>query len=65
MLPVGLALLWFGFCWDLFFFGFMAVFEHSWIYAVVLIVGWALLEFFGYYIPLVKLRTPMQKPDSN
>lgn len=54
--PIIMALMYFALAWDIFFFGFMAVHEKSWIYALIMIVLWAILEFFIYYIPLSKLR---------
>lgn len=57
MAPIVLAILWAAICWDVFFFGFMAVHEKSVIYGAIMVVGWGLLQFFGYYIPLVRLRS--------
>jgi len=61
--PIVMALMYFALGWVIFFFGFMAVHEESWIYALVMIVLWAILEFFIYYIPLTRLR-PKNPPDT-
>ena len=54
--PIVLALLYFVLTWNLLFFGYMAVRESSISYAVMMIAGWALIEFFIYYIPLSRMR---------
>lgn len=59
--PIILAIMYFILCWDIFFFGFMAVYEKSWIYAAAMFIGWAILEFFILYVPLTKLRPVQQK----
>ncbi len=48
--------LWFMYMWDVYFFGFMAIYDSALYYGTALIVGWLVLESFGYYIPLVRLR---------
>ena len=60
MQPIPLVLLQFIIVWDIYFFGFMAFYEQSILYAVAMIVGWAILEFFAFYIPLVKLKPKSQ-----
>jgi len=60
MTPIMLALLYFVIVWDIFFFGYVAVYEKSLSYGIAMVVGWALLEFFGSYIPLVRLRPKLQ-----
>jgi len=55
-LPIALALMHFAITWDILFFGYMAVRESSIAYAIAMIVGWLLLEFFIYYLPLTRLR---------
>ncbi len=63
MQPIVLALLYFVYVWNVLFFGFMAWYESSWVYAALLIVGAIILEVFIYYIPLVRLRRKKPKPD--
>ena len=59
--PVVMALMYFAVTWDILFFGFMAIYESSIAYAVAMVIGWLILEFFIYYIPLTKLRPKEQK----
>ncbi len=54
--PVVMAIMYFVLSWNIFFFGFMALLEESWGYAIGMIIGWLILEFFIYYIPLSNLR---------
>lgn len=61
--PILLAIMYFVLVWDIFFFGFMALYEKSIIYFTVMLVGWAILEFFELYLPLVRLR-PKQTQSS-
>lgn len=65
MVPIVMILLYFALVWNFLFFGFVAVAEKSFIYGAALFIGWFLLEFFGYYIPLVRLRPKqtIQKPN--
>ena len=59
--PIVLALMWGILLWDIFFFGFMAVYEQSWIYFTIMLVGWAIMEFFIFYVPL-SIMKPKAKP---
>lgn len=61
--PIVLALLYFVLTWNFLFFGYMAVRESSVYYGITMIVGWAIIEFFIYYIPLSRMRA--LKPSSN
>jgi len=54
--PIGLAILYFILVWDIFYFGFLTIFFFEWYWPTIGLVGWALLEFFIYYVPLVRLR---------
>ncbi|MDX1812630.1 MAG: hypothetical protein R3240_11815 [Gammaproteobacteria bacterium] len=62
--PIVMALLYFALVWDVFFFGFMAYVEKSWIYLSVGLALWAILEFFIYYIPLSKLKAKSSSSDN-
>ena len=55
--PWAMLALWFLHMWNVFFFGFMAFYDDPLFYGAALIIGWLLLDFFGYYIPLVRLRS--------
>jgi len=61
--PVILALLYFVLTWNFLFFGYMAVRESSLGYFIAMIVGWAIIELFIYYIPLNRMR-PLNKNSS-
>ncbi|MDH5217800.1 MAG: hypothetical protein OEX19_08895 [Gammaproteobacteria bacterium] len=61
MQPIVLALMHFVLVWNFYFFGFMAVYEKSIVYAGLFFLGWGILEFFAAYIPLVKLRAKTPK----
>jgi len=54
--PIVLALMYFVLTWNLLFFGYMAVRESSFAYAIAMIVGWLILEFFIAYVPLNRMR---------
>ena len=62
--PIVLALLHFVLTWNFLFFGYLAIKESDMSYAVMMIAGWVILEFFIYYIPLSRMRalTPTGKP---
>lgn len=62
--PVVLALLYFVLLWDIFFFGFMAYHEKSWIWASVMLAGWLIMEFFIYYTPLSILKSKPSNTES-
>ena len=64
MNPILLSIFWFVVVWDIFFFGFMAWAESSVIYFTIMIVGWIIIDVFGYYIPLSRMRS-LPVPDSN
>ena len=53
--PVGQALMYFALTWDIFFFGFLGFYEDV-IYFIPMMIGWAILQFFMYYIPLARMR---------
>ena len=55
--PIILALLYFVLTWVILFFGYMAIRETSISYGIMMIAGWALIEFFIYYIPLSRMRS--------
>ena len=59
--PIVLAIMHFIVTWNVLFFGYMAFHESSINYAAAAIIGWIILEFFIYYVPLTKLR-PKQRP---
>ena len=61
MQPIVLSLMHFVLVWNFYFFGFMAVYEKSIVYAGLFFLGWGILEVFASYIPLVKLRTKIPK----
>jgi len=63
--PIILALLYFMLTWNIFFFGYMAIRESSIGYAVMMVVGWAIIEFFIYYIPLSRMRALKPKSTEN
>ncbi len=61
--PVVLAVLYFLYVWDVVLFGYVAYVKFqvgqptvAMIYVGVLVVGWLILEFFGLYIPLARMR---------
>lgn len=56
MQPILLAVLYFAHTWNVFFFGFMAIYDKSAYYFATMVIGWLLLEFFALYIPFVRLR---------
>ncbi|MDH5299775.1 MAG: hypothetical protein OEW58_00235 [Gammaproteobacteria bacterium] len=53
---IGLALIYMTWVWNVAFFGFMAVAEESLVYLAVMLVGWGILQFFAFYLPLLRLR---------
>ena len=61
--PIVLALLYFVLTWNILFFGYLAVHESSINYAITMLAGWAIIEFFMFYIPLNRMRA--LKPDNN
>jgi len=56
MQPYVLAAIYCAHTWNVFFFGFMMIWEESIIYFSLMIVFWLILEYFCYYVPLVRLR---------
>ena len=54
--PIVMALMYFILTWNLMFFGYMAIRESSVAYGLAMIVGWAIMELFIYYIPLNRMR---------
>ncbi len=61
--PVILAMMYFVLTWIVLFFGYLAVRESSFTYAIILFVGWLMVEFFMYYIPLSRMRSLPQNSD--
>lgn len=59
--PIVQALFYFMHVWNISFFLFMAMWEKDWLYVLIMMVIWIILEFFAYYIPLVSLKA---KPDA-
>lgn len=55
--PVMLAMMYFVLTWIFLFFGYLAVRESDISYALMMIVGWLIMEFFIYYIPLSRMRS--------
>ena len=60
--PIVLALMYFVLTWIILFFGYLAFHESNATYAVIMVVGWLIMEFFMYYIPLNRMRD--LKPNS-
>ncbi len=65
MQPVVLSLLWVGYLWNFMLFGYLAWYEQSVVYVVVTILGWLTLEYFGYYIPLVRMKRRARAADQS
>jgi len=59
--PIVLAIMYFMHVWNLAFFGFMAVYESSWIYFSIMVVLSLILEFFIMFIPLSRMRKKSQR----
>ncbi len=62
--PIVLALMYVVLTWNFLFFGYLAVSESSIIYAAILVVVWAIIEFFIFYVPLSRMRA-LQKPNND
>jgi len=60
--PIALALMSFILTWNIIYFGYLTYKEPSVTFFVMFVLGWALIEFFMYYIPLSRLRT---KPNTD
>jgi len=63
--PIVLALMHFIVTWNILFFGYMAFRESSIAYAAAMFIGWFILEFFIYYIPLTRLRSKKPQTENN
>ncbi|MDH3326929.1 MAG: hypothetical protein OEM38_09470 [Gammaproteobacteria bacterium] len=63
--PIVLALLYFVLIWNVLFFAYMAIRESSIYYGIAMIVGWAIIEFFIYYIPLSRMRALAPSADTS
>ena len=53
--PLVLAALYFLYVWDVVLFGYLAYLDSLW-YLLVMLVGWLILDFFTFYVPLSPLR---------
>jgi hypothetical protein len=58
--PIVLAAIYFLYVWDVMLFGYLAYLDSLW-YLLAMVVGWLILDYFTWYIPLSALR--MKKPD--
>lgn len=63
--PIPLALIYFALVWDVILFGFLAIYDKNWIYALIMIAGMLILEFFSYFIPLACLRPKETKKNTD
>lgn len=64
MQPILIGILYFALVWNVSFFGFMAVYDSDWLYVAVIVALWLILDFFGYYIPLSRMRRPQPSQPS-
>lgn len=65
--PTVLALIYFILTWVILFFGYLAIRESSMSYAIMMIAGWVIVEFFIFYVPLSRMRSlqpASQKPEN-